>query len=124
MMIKSIPIYIILGIAGIATIYAGFSGKRILFVTDTRSAVIVLTAIGFLMCSMGALGAFVNKAPAHPLTIAGYLLGSLALLTGIIQLFKLKVPLMSNPNSALLIIAVAITFKFIIARLNFLLPVK
>ena len=123
-MVKSLPIYAILGILAIITFYAGFTGKRILFVSDPRSAVIVLTVIGFIMCSMGTLGVFLAKAPAHPLTIIGYTLGSLALITGIVQVFRFKVPILSNPNSALFLIAVVIVIKFVIGRLSFLLPVK
>lgn len=119
---KLLPLYIIAGLIGAIALISGLTGKKLLFVTDTRSAVIVLAAAGFLMCSFGALGVFITKAPLHPLTIAGYVLGTLALLAGIAQLFSIKVPVLSDPKNALIVIAAIIIIKVVIARLNFLLP--
>lgn len=91
---------------------------------DLRWVVVLLTAAGFLMCTFGAIGLFVTKAPAHPLTIAGYILGAAALFTGIVQAFRLQFPYLSNPRTALVLVALVIIIKYIIARLSFLLPVK
>lgn len=121
-MVKMLPLYLIAGLAGAIAFFCGFTGKKILFITDARSAVITLAAVGFLMCSLGALSPFVTKAPLHPFTITGYVLGSLALLAGIVQLFNLKVPVLSNPKTALIIIGVIIIIKIIIARLSGFLP--
>lgn len=50
-------------------VYAGLSGKQILFINGPRSAVITLGAIGFAMCMvMPTIGKFISNAPAHPLT--------------------------------------------------------
>lgn len=114
---KALPLYIISAIIAVVAIYAGLSGQSVWFIKDTRMAVIVLAAAGFIMCSTGAIGAFVSKAPAHPLTIAGYLLGSLALLAGLAQLFHWQVPLLSDSRLALYVILAAIVLKVIIGRL-------
>lgn len=118
----NMPLYILSGIIGLIALYAGFSGKTFLFIRDTRTAVIVLGVVGFLMCVFGAIGIFVTKAPAHPLTAAGYVLGSLALLISLSQLFRFKIPLFSDPKSALTMITIIIIIKIVIARFSFLLP--
>lgn len=62
-------------------IYAGLSGKQILFINGPRSAVITLGTIGFAMCMiMPTIGKFISNAPAHPLTIMGYFFGTIAFL--------------------------------------------
>ena len=122
-MLRNLPVYIISGIIGLVSFYAGFTGKRILFVSGPRSAVIVLVIIGIIMCSSASMGIFISKAPAHPLTIIGYILGSLALFTGVVQIFRLKVHFFSDPKNALFFIVAVIVVKFIIARLSFLIRV-
>lgn len=120
----NLTLYVISCIIGIITIYAGFTGKSIVFIKDARSAVIVLGIIGFLMCIFGAIGVFVTRAPAHPLTIAGFILGLLAVLTALIHIFRFKVPILNDPRSALTIMTIIIIIKIIIARFSFLLPYK
>lgn len=99
-------------------VYAGLSGKQILFINGPRAAVITLGAIGFAMCTiMPTIGIFIRNAPAHPLTIMGYLFGTIALLTTATQLFKWKIPLLYDPKIALLVVAGCIIIKSIIGRL-------
>lgn len=53
-------------------VYAGLSGRQILFINGPRTAVITLGTIGFAMCMiMPTIGKFISNAPAHPLTIMG-----------------------------------------------------
>ncbi len=99
-------------------VYAGLSGKQILFINGPRSAVLTLGAIGFAMCMiMPTIGKFISNAPAHPLTIMGYAFGIIALLTTAAQLFRWKIPGLSDPRAALLIVAGCIVIKSIIGRL-------
>lgn len=98
-------------------VYAGLSGKQILFINGSRSAVITLGAIGFAMCMiMPTIGKFISNAPAHPLTIMGYIFGTIALLTTVIQIFKWKIPILYDPQIALLVVAGCIVIKSIIGR--------
>jgi len=116
-MSKTLPVYIISAIIALVATYSGLTGNAVWFIKDTRMAVIVLAAAGFLMCSTGAIFTYVSKAPAHPLTIAGYLLGSIALLAGLAQLFRWQVPLLSDSRTALYVILIATALKVIIGRL-------
>ena len=120
-MSKAFPVYIIAGIVSLAAMYSGFTDKRVPFIYDTKTAVIVIAAAGFVMCSTGLIGLFINKAPAHPLTIAGYILGILALLVAIVQIYGLKVPYLYEPKNGLIAITVIIIIKVVIARFNYIL---
>lgn len=115
-MLKTLPLYLISAIIACVAIYAGLTGHAVWFIKDTRMAVIVLAAAGFVMCSTGAIMTYVSKAPAHPLTIAGYILGSLALLAGLTQLFRWPVPMLSDARLALYVILATIIIKVIIGR--------
>jgi hypothetical protein len=123
-MLRTVLFYVFSGILCIPLFYSGLMGKKILFITDARTAVIILTFIGFMMCSFGAISLFVKKAPVHPLTIAGYILGIMALFIGIIQIFKIKIYFFGEPGKALVCIAIIILLKVIISRLYFLLPIQ
>lgn len=121
---SSLLLYIISSLIGAVAVFAGFARTSFSIVPSTRLTVIILTVAGFLMCCFGMIGTFISKAPAHPLTLAGYILGGIALFAGIIQIFKLNVPYFSNPRNALFIMTVIIIIKVIIARFSFLLPTK
>lgn len=98
-------------------VYAGLSGKQILFIIGPRLAVITLGAIGFAMCMiMPTIGKFISNAPAHPLTIMGYIVGTIALLTTATQIFKWKIPILYDPIIALLVVTGCIVIKSIIGR--------
>ena len=98
-------------------VYAGLSGKQILFINGPRIAAIVLGVIGFAICMiMPTISKFISNAPAHPLTIMGYIFGAIALLTTIAQIFKWNIPLIHDPEVALFVIAGCIVIKSIIGR--------
>lgn len=100
---------------------AGLSGKQILFITGPREAAVTLGAIGFAICMITpTIGRFIGSAPAHPLTVMGYIFGAVALLTTATQIFKWKVPVLGDPKTALFTLAACIVIKSIIGR--FALP--
>jgi hypothetical protein len=96
-------------------VLAGVSGKKVLFINGPRSAVITLGIIGMLFCTI-SVGRFITAAPAHPLTIMGYLFGSLALLAFLTQIFQWKIPYLQDPATALYIMAACILVKTIVGR--------
>lgn len=115
------PLYLFTGLVGALALVAGLTGVNLPFIHNPRSAAIILAVAGFLMCSTGLIALFVTKAPAHPLSLAGYALGILAMLTGVVQIFNLKFPYLSDPRIALLVLGGIIIIKAVIARFNFLL---
>ena len=114
---KVLPFYIVSAIVALIAIYSGLTGNAVWFIRDTRMAVIVLAAAGFLMCSTGAIFHFVEKAPAHPLTIVGYLFGALALLAGLTQLFRWEIPYLMDSRTALWVIMASVVVKVVVGRL-------
>jgi hypothetical protein len=96
-------------------VYAGLSGKQIWFLTGPKSAAITLGAVGMAFCVI-SVGRFITAAPAHPLSILGYLIGAVALLAFLAQVFQWKLPVVTDPTAALWVIAVCIAAKTVIAR--------
>lgn len=96
-------------------VFAGVSGKGIPFINSPRAAAIILGVMGFFFC-MISVGKFIEGAPAHPLTIAGYVLGAVAMLVIITQVFQWRLPVLGNPKTALYLIAICIAIKAVIGR--------
>jgi hypothetical protein len=97
-------------------VYAGLSGKKVWFIEGPRPAVITLGIIGMAFCAF-SVGKFITAAPAHPLTILGYLIGTVALLSFLAQIFQWKLPVVADPKAALWVLAACIAVKTLIARL-------
>jgi hypothetical protein len=97
-------------------LWAGISGKQIWFINGPRTAVITLGAVGMALCTI-SVGKFVTGGPAHPLSILGYLLGALALLIFLTQIFQWKLPVIQDARTALFILAGVMVLKSVIGRL-------
>ena len=97
-------------------VYAGLSGKKVWFIEGPRSAVITLGAIGMVFCTF-SVGKFITTAPAHPLSILGYLIGTVALITFLTQIFQWKLPVVHDPKAALWVLTACIALKTVIGRL-------
>ncbi len=106
-------------ITGLITIL-GLSQHKFLGIQGPRSAVIILGIAGMLMCTM-SVGKFISAAPASPLSILGYIFGTVAMLTFLTQVFKWKLPIIGEPRTALIILATAIIIKSIVARFGYLI---
>jgi hypothetical protein len=117
---KAIPVAIVTIVIAVLLVIAGNSGNRYWFINGPRSAAITLGAIGFFLC-MISVGKFITAAPAHPLSILGYLLGTIALLAWLTQIFQWKLPYIAEPKTALFVLAACIIIKTIIGRFSGLL---
>ncbi|NLM20018.1 MAG: hypothetical protein GX217_08405 [Clostridiaceae bacterium] len=93
----------------------GLTDKKVLFLQGPRAMTIVLGIMGMLLCTI-SIGKFISAAPGHPLTILGYIFGVVALTAFITQVFKLEIPVLRDPAKALVILAVALVLKGLIAR--------
>ncbi|MDU5335628.1 hypothetical protein [Enterococcus sp.] len=119
---KGIGILIVEWLVAGFIVYAALCGRKLLFIDGPRSAVITLGVIGFAMCTlMPTIGKFISNAPAHPLTIMGYIFGTIALFTTAAQLFKWQVPFIYDPKMALIVIAGCIVIKSLIGRFSYLI---
>jgi len=112
---KTLSILILeLSLTGIIVL-AGVSEKGILFINSPRVATITLGIIGFFFC-MISVGKFIRTAPAHPLTVIGYILGAIAMFVVIAQIFQWQIPILNQPEAALYVTAICIAIKAVIAR--------
>lgn len=117
---KNVPVLLFEILVVGAMVAVGLSGRRVLLVQGARSATIALGVMGLLLCTM-SVGTFVSSAPAHPLSIAGYALGTVALLAILAQVFRWDLPVVGQPRAALVVLAVAMVAKSVIARFGYLL---
>ncbi len=117
---KNIPVLVFEIILASFITIIGLSGRRILFIEGERTAVIALGVMGMLLCTL-SVGKFISSAPAHPLSILGYLFGSVALLAFLTQLFRWNVPILASPRTALLVLAGSMIIKSVVARFGHLL---
>jgi hypothetical protein len=76
----------------------------------------VVTVVGMAMCAPGIGHAMRLGLWAHPITIAGYLLGALALLLAAQGIFHFQVVPLSNQQALLAIFGI-IVVKIVLARL-------
>ncbi len=117
---KNNEIWIFEIVFAVVLVVLGLTETKVLFLKGSRAMTIVLGIAGMLLCTL-SIGKFIAKAPAHPLTILGYIVGVIALLSFTTQLFKLNIPLLNNPNTALIVLAIAIIIKGFIARFEHIL---
>ncbi|MFV0394160.1 MAG: hypothetical protein ACK5LC_07160 [Coprobacillaceae bacterium] len=117
---KNIGILFMELVVTLIIVIAGISGKKVLFIDGPRSAIITLGIIGIFFC-MISVGKFINAAPAHPLTILGYIFGIIALAIFVVQTFQWNLPLINDPKNALYILSACIIIKAIIGRFEYLI---
>ena len=79
------------------------------------SGVKVLGIVGMLLCTV-SVGKFISSDPISLQSLIGYIFGTASLLSFITQLFKWNLPYISNPTVALLVLAVSILIKSVVAR--------
>jgi hypothetical protein len=99
----------------VCLVWMGSSARKFWLVDSPRSAVITLGVIGFFLCML-SVGKFIQRAPASPLSILGYLFGAAALLTLLVQIFRWPFPILSDPQTALYVIGVSMVVKALIGR--------
>lgn len=116
---KDIPVLIFETVLAGLLVWFGLSGHRVIFLQGPRAATILLGIMGALLCTV-SVGKFVSMAPAHPLSILGYLLGSIAMLALLSQIFKWNLPWVGNPQTALIVLAVCMVAKSFVARFYYL----
>lgn len=119
--IKSIPVFVVLSLLAGAVVFMTMRADRGALVVNYRSLVIWITAIGFMMCSVGAIGYFMTRSPFHPLTMLSMLMGSFALIVGVMAALGKDFMFVRSPAMAIYVVGAVIVVKFIIARVHTLL---
>ena len=114
----------IIGLALLAGIvlFIGATGKKIPVLSNPRMDIILLVVIGMAICTQGGIGRVAATGQwTHPLSIIGYVLGSLILLIALSAFVGWKLPYIQNNQQALIAIAVLIGLKVVNAVTHYLL---
>jgi hypothetical protein len=84
--------------------------------------IILLVIIGMTICAQGGIGRVAATGQwSHPLSIIGYILGSLILLIALSVFVGWKLPFIANDQQALLTIAILASLKVLNAVIHYLM---
>lgn len=108
----------VLGIVAALLVFAVLTDRPLPLISSDRAATFVLLILGFTMCAVGSLRHIQPDEWTHPVTVVAAVLGGLALLLGIAVLVGIRVPLISNERTALVILAIIVLAKVVLARLH------
>ena len=108
----------ILGIVAALLVFAVLTDRPLPLISSDRAATIVLLALGFTMCAVGSLRNIQPNEWTHPANVVAAVLGGLALLLGTAVLLGISVPLISSDRTALVILAIIVLTKVVLARLH------
>jgi len=108
-----------LAIVGALILFAALSGRKLPLVSGDRAALIVLLVIGMAICANSGINRVAAAgAWAHPLAIAGYVLGALILIVTAAGFFGFKLPLVPNTHSAIAAVGLLAAGKIIVGILH------
>jgi hypothetical protein len=105
-------ITLVLGLLAAGLVFMVLTGRDVPIVGNGAGALLTLGIIGIAMCTLGGIGPTQSVLGwTHPLTIAGSILGVLALLVVALPLFGVHLPLIADTRSAVLTLAVIMLVK-------------
>jgi hypothetical protein len=105
-------ITLVLGLLAASLVFLVLTGRDVPIVGNRAGALLALGIIGIAMCSLGGIGPTQSALGwAHPLTIAGLILGVLALLVVVLPLLGVRLPLIADTRSAVPVLAVIMLVK-------------
>jgi hypothetical protein len=102
-----------LGLLSAIVLAASLGRFKLPLIGSERSAFFALAVIGMIMCTLGMQ--FERYGWSHPASIAGIVLGSLALIIVAAVLFRLRLPLITDDRAATIALAAIMTTKAVIA---------
>jgi len=117
-MYNSLPGLITAGALSVMLTVLVFSRNSIPFITEYRNATIILFVLGLLMCTLGAMGYILTKSVFSPVTLAGSLLGVLAIAIGVLAILNKPIPFLQDERQAFMVLAGIILIKVILARIQ------
>lgn len=112
------PTTIILGILAAGLVFAVLTGRRLPLITNERVALIVLVVLGMAMCTNGIGRVAAANAWAQPLSIAGYLLGSLILIVAVLALMGRPLPLIPGVHQAIIAVSALSVLKLVLSAIH------
>ncbi len=105
-------ITLVLGLVAAGLVFMVLTGRDVPIVGNGAGALLTLGIIGIAMCTLSGIGSVQSTLGwTHPLTIAGSILGVLALLVVALPLFGIRLPLIADTRSAVLALAIIMLAK-------------
>ncbi len=105
-------ITLVLGLVAAGLVFMVLTGRDVPIVGNGAGALLTLGIIGIAMCALSGIGSVQSTLGwTHPLTIAGSILGILAVLVVALPLFGVHLPLIADTRSAVLALAVIMLIK-------------
>ena len=123
----TLPTVISPTIIGLALLFAaitfiGATGRRVPLLSNIRLDIVLLVAIGMIICQQGGIGRVAAAGEwIHPLSIVGYILGGAILLITVAVFVGWKIPFIASDQQALLAIAILASLKVLNAVTHYLL---
>lgn len=93
------------------------AGVQLPILVDDRAAFYALAAAGFLACSLGMAKIAMEQGWTNPITLAGILLGALAMLLVAALYFGFSIPFITGDRAALIALTAIIGVKVALALL-------
>jgi hypothetical protein len=88
---------------------------RIPFIKSDRAAFGIVFLVGLGLCAVGGIGHAAARGWFDPVSILGYILGTLAMLLGLSVLFRIRVGPIQNDRAALFALAGIIAAKLVVS---------
>ena len=105
-------ITLVLGLLAVGLVFMVLTGRDVPIVGNGGGALLALGIIGMAMCTLSGIGSVQSTLGwTHPLTIAGSILGVLALLVVALPLLGVRLPLIADTRSAVLALTVIMLIK-------------
>lgn len=103
-------------IISVVLVWMGLAGIHFLWIDSARSAAITLGVIGAVFCAANSYK-FLIKRPGHPISIVGSIIGVVAVLGLLVQVFDWRgFPILGNANVTLVILGLGIVAKGVMGR--------
>jgi hypothetical protein len=105
-----------------AVVYIGYTGKKVLLLSNPRVDIILLVLIGMSICTQGGIGRIAASGQwAHPQAILGYALGGLILFITLAVFVGWKLPYIQTDQQALMAVAILASLKVVNAVTHYLI---
>lgn len=103
-------------IISVVLVWMGLAGIHLLWINSARSAAITLGVIGAVFCAANSYK-FLMTRPGHPITIVGSIIGVVAVIGLLVQVFGWeRFPILGNAKITLVILGAGIIAKGIMGR--------
>lgn len=116
------PTILLLALLFAAVAVIGATGRKVPVLSNARLDIVLLVILGMAICTQGGIGRIAATGQwSHPQAIIGYILGGSILLIATTAFIGWKLPLIQNPQQALIAIAILVSLKIVNAVTHYLL---